>query len=60
MSQPPLDPDAARRKIIAGRNNALALVLVGFVVLFFAITIAKMKWPSHMQHATSAAQRPSQ
>ena len=27
---------------IAGRNRALGLVLLGLVVLFFAITIAKM------------------
>ena len=31
-----------RKRIIAGRNRALALVLFGLVVLFFAITIAKM------------------
>ena len=31
-----------RKRIIAGRNRALALVLLGLVVLFFAITIAKM------------------
>ena len=31
-----------RKRIIAGRNRALALVLVGLVVLFFYITIAKM------------------
>ena len=33
---------AQRKRIIAGRNRALALVLLGLVVLFFAITIAKM------------------
>lgn len=31
-----------RKRIIAGRNKALGLVLVGMVVLFFAITIVKM------------------
>lgn len=31
-----------RKRIIVGRNRALALVLLGLVVLFFAITIAKM------------------
>ena len=31
-----------RKRIIAGRNRALALVLLGLVVLFFAITIVKM------------------
>ncbi|WP_281278036.1 hypothetical protein [Novosphingobium umbonatum] len=42
MSQMPIDPQA-RKAIIASRNKALALVLVAFVVLFFAITIVKMK-----------------
>ena len=36
------DEEAALKKARRGRNVALALVLVGFVVLFFAITIAKM------------------
>lgn len=36
------DPNEQRKRIIAGRNRALALVLFGLVVLFFAITIAKM------------------
>lgn len=36
------DPMAERKRIIAGRNRALALVLFGLVVLFFFITIAKM------------------
>jgi hypothetical protein len=36
------DPMAERKRIIAGRNRALALVLFGLVVVFFAITIAKM------------------
>lgn len=36
-----LDPEAERRRIIKGRNRALALVLFSLVVLFFAITIAK-------------------
>ena len=36
------DEDAALKKARRGRNVALALVLVGFVVLFYAITIAKM------------------
>ncbi len=35
------DPMEQRRKIIRGRNNALALVLLALVVLFFAITIVK-------------------
>ena len=35
------DPKAERKRIIKGRNNALALLLFGLVVLFFFITIAK-------------------
>lgn len=31
-----------RKRIIAGRNKALGLILLGMVVLFFAITIVKM------------------
>lgn len=38
-----LDPMAERQRIMAARNRALALVLAGLVVLFFAITIVKMK-----------------
>ncbi|MFM5954868.1 MAG: hypothetical protein ACKOPE_11295 [Novosphingobium sp.] len=38
-----LDPAEQRKRIIVGRNRALALVLFGLVVLFFAITIVKMK-----------------
>ncbi|KAG5729598.1 hypothetical protein E4T56_gene14290 [Termitomyces sp. T112] len=42
----PIDMDASkmeeRKRIIAGRNKALGFVLLGLVVLFFAITIAKM------------------
>ncbi len=34
---------AQRDKVIRQRNVAVALVLVFFVVLFFAITIVKMK-----------------
>lgn len=36
-------PDEERRRIIAARNRVLALVLVGFVALFFAITVVKMR-----------------
>lgn len=43
MAPQDLDPEAQRKRIIAGRNRMLALVLTGFVVLFFAITIVKMK-----------------
>jgi hypothetical protein len=44
MTTPDLDqgPDAERRRIIRGRNLVLALVLAGFVVLVFAISLAKM------------------
>lgn len=34
---------AARRRIIAARNRALGLALLACVVLFFAITVVKMK-----------------
>lgn len=34
--------EEARQKVIRQRNVATALVLGAFVVLFFAITIAKM------------------
>lgn len=40
MSEP-IDMEA-RKRIIAARNKVLGLVLVGMVVLFFAITVAKM------------------
>ena len=38
-----VDPEEQRRRIIRSRNRVTALVLVAFVVLFFAITIVKMK-----------------
>ncbi|HEX4848568.1 MAG TPA: hypothetical protein VFV30_10530 [Novosphingobium sp.] len=37
------DAMAERKRIIAGRNRVLALVLLALVALFFAITIVKMK-----------------
>lgn len=37
------DKMAERRRIIAGRNRALGLTLLACVVLFFAITLVKMK-----------------
>ena len=40
----PLKPVPDRQSIIRQRNRALALVLLGFVVLFFAITIVKVKF----------------
>ena len=36
------EEDAQLRKARRGRNIALALVLLGFVVLFYAITVVKM------------------
>ncbi len=39
----PSDYMAQRRKVIRQRNIVLGLVLGFFAVLFFAITIAKMK-----------------
>ena len=36
------EEDAALKKARRGRNVALALVLLGFVALFYAITIVKM------------------
>jgi len=58
MSPPPFDPkagEAQRRRIITGRNNALALVLLALVVLFFAITIVKVKSPRHMTSQPASA-----
>ena len=36
------EEDAALKKARRGRNVALALVLLGFVALFYAITIVRM------------------
>jgi hypothetical protein len=36
------EPGAERKRIIRSRNVVLALVLAAFVVLVFAISIAKM------------------
>ena len=41
LLDPQLDPNAERKRIIKGRNRALALVLFSLAVLFFAITIVK-------------------
>ncbi len=43
--KPPFDPDAKRNRVIRQRNTALGLVLAFVVVLFFAITVVKMKHP---------------
>jgi hypothetical protein len=37
-----LDPEAERQRIIRSRNRVVALLLAGFVILVFAISIAKM------------------
>jgi len=37
-----LDEETRFKKARRGRNIALALVLLGFVALFYAITIVKM------------------
>lgn len=36
------DTDAERRRIQAGRNKVMALMLLAFVVLVYAIAIVKM------------------
>jgi hypothetical protein len=38
----PQDIEAERRRIQKGRNTVLALLLAAFVVLVFAISIARM------------------
>jgi len=37
-----LDPEAERLRIIRGRNRVFGVLLIGFAVLIFAISIAKM------------------
>jgi hypothetical protein len=37
----PNEHEAERKRIIKGRNRALALLLIGLVALFFLITIAQ-------------------
>jgi hypothetical protein len=39
---PSRDPEAERKRIIRGRNYALAAALVVMVVLFYLITIARI------------------
>lgn len=36
------DPEAERMRIIRGRNRVFGVLLIGFAVLIFAISIAKM------------------
>lgn len=43
MSDFPQDPLAERNRIIRARNKAVALLLLGLVVLFFAITIVRVR-----------------
>ena len=45
--------ESERRRIMAARNKMMAFVLLGFVVLFFAITIAKRS--GHSAAETKAA-----
>jgi hypothetical protein len=45
MTEPfdsPHDSDERRRRIVRGRNVVLGLLLAAFVVLVYAISIAKM------------------
>ncbi len=37
------DPDEERRRIQRGRNIAVGLLLLGMVVLFYFITIARVR-----------------
>ena len=37
-----IDPDAERERIIRGRNRVMGVLLIGFAILIFAISIAKM------------------
>lgn len=41
----PVDPNEERRRIQKGRNRVLALLLLGLVVLFYALTFARMPTP---------------
>jgi hypothetical protein len=38
----PVDTEAERRRRIKGRNIAVALLLVGMVLLFYFVTIARL------------------
>jgi hypothetical protein len=37
-----MDPEGERQRTIRARNRALVAVLVGLVVLFYAITVVRM------------------
>lgn len=50
-----LDPNAERNRVIRQRNIALGLVLGFFVMLFFAITVVKMKHVKMPHKSPSAA-----
>ena len=41
MTQPP-DPESARRRIQRTRNIVMAVLLAGFVVLIYAISIVRI------------------
>ena len=47
--------EAERKRILAARNKMLAFVLLGFVVLFFAITIVKRDQHNKAQDQAAAA-----
>lgn len=38
----PIESDERRRRIVRGRNIVVGLLLVAFVILVYAISIAKM------------------
>jgi hypothetical protein len=40
---PDPDPEEERQRIIRSRNRVLALLLAGFVILVFAISMAKIR-----------------
>jgi hypothetical protein len=42
LDSPPRSDDPERQRIIRSRNRVMALLLVGFVVLVFAISLARM------------------
>lgn len=42
MTDSPDETEAQRQRIVRGRNRMLAWILIGFVVLTFAISMAKM------------------
>jgi hypothetical protein len=39
----PIEPEAQRKQVIAQRNKAVALALAGLVILFFLITLVRVR-----------------